>query len=169
MLSGYLLVNRVPGNFHLEARSKVHNINAAMTNLSHVVNHLSFGPILTRDAERKLAQFEEEFHVTDALDGRWFVLDKLHKAYHHYIKVVGTMYEVAGGNDHHLAYQMLPETSVMSYAEDQVPEARFNYDISPMSVIVKKEGKRWYDFLTNLAGILGGVYTVFGLINQIVA
>lgn len=27
-LSGYLLVNRVPGNFHIEARSKAHNLNA---------------------------------------------------------------------------------------------------------------------------------------------
>ena len=42
MVSGYVLVNRVPGNFHLEARSKTHNLNAAMTNLSHIVNHLSF-------------------------------------------------------------------------------------------------------------------------------
>jgi hypothetical protein len=30
----------------------------------------------------------------------------------------------------------------MSYAVDEVPEARFNYDISPMSVVVKKTGRR---------------------------
>ena len=34
MVSGYVLVNRVPGNFHIEARSLHHNLNAAMTNLS---------------------------------------------------------------------------------------------------------------------------------------
>ncbi len=50
MLSGFLLVNRVPGNFHIEARSKHHNLNPAMSNLSHVVNHLSFGPLLTKNA-----------------------------------------------------------------------------------------------------------------------
>ena len=48
MVSGYVLVNRVPGNFHLEARSKTHNLNAAMTNLSHIVNHLSFGTPLRK-------------------------------------------------------------------------------------------------------------------------
>lgn len=29
----------------------------------------------------------QEFYVADALDDRAFVLDELHKAYHHYIKV----------------------------------------------------------------------------------
>ena len=52
--SGYLLVNRVPGNFHLEARSKHHNLNAAMTNLSHIVNHLSFGQPLNQIQKRKM-------------------------------------------------------------------------------------------------------------------
>ena len=36
-------MNRVPGNFHNEAKSKNRNLNAAMTNLSHAMNHLSFG------------------------------------------------------------------------------------------------------------------------------
>eukprot|EP01041_Mallomonas_annulata_P009182 gene9182-19039_t len=47
LMVGYLLVNRVPGNFHIESRSKHHNMNPAMANMSHIVNHLSFGPVLT--------------------------------------------------------------------------------------------------------------------------
>lgn len=31
----------------------------------------------------------------------------------------------------------------MTYPDDAVPEARFNYDVSPMSVIVKKTGRRY--------------------------
>ena len=34
-VSGHLMVNRVPGNFHIEAKSVNHNLNAAMTNLTH--------------------------------------------------------------------------------------------------------------------------------------
>ena len=44
LLVGFLLVNRVPGNFHIESRSAYHNLNPAMANLSHTVNSLSFGP-----------------------------------------------------------------------------------------------------------------------------
>ncbi|CAN0478757.1 unnamed protein product, partial [Discosporangium mesarthrocarpum] len=32
-LSGFIMVNRVPGNFHIEAHSKHHNINPPMTNV----------------------------------------------------------------------------------------------------------------------------------------
>lgn len=46
LMSGFLLVNRVPGNFHIEARSDYHNLNPFNSNLSHVVNWLSFGPML---------------------------------------------------------------------------------------------------------------------------
>ena len=35
--------DRVPGNFHIEARSKHHNLNPETSNVSHIVNHLSFG------------------------------------------------------------------------------------------------------------------------------
>lgn len=30
----------------------------------------------------------------------------------------------------------------MAYNEEEVPEARFSYEVSPMSVIVKKTGRR---------------------------
>jgi hypothetical protein len=54
----------------------------------------------------------------------------------------------------------------MTYGVEEVPEARFNYDVSPMSVIVKKTGRRWYEFVTSLFGILGGTFTVVGLVDS---
>ena len=112
-LSGHLLVNRVPGNFHIEARSNAHNLNAAMTNLSHVVNHLSFGPLYEEEVLSRLEKFSSEFYVSNSLDGRMFVLDEYHKAHHHYVKVVGTLYEVPQrwGKEEMFTYQMLPEVS----------------------------------------------------------
>lgn len=47
------------------------------------------------------------------------------------------------------------QSSVMSYAEEDVPEARFNYDVSPMSVIVKKTGRRYADGHSALACAVG--------------
>lgn len=46
LMAGFLLVNRVPGNFHIEARSNYHNLNPVMANLSHVVHQFSFGPTM---------------------------------------------------------------------------------------------------------------------------
>lgn len=36
-----------------------------------------------------------------------------------------------------------PQSSVMTYGVEEVPEARFSYEVSPMSVIVKKTGRRY--------------------------
>lgn len=33
MVSGHIMVNRVPGNFHIEARSLVHSIDPTATNV----------------------------------------------------------------------------------------------------------------------------------------
>ena len=58
MLSGFVLVNRVPGNFHIEARSAHHEINAALANVSHVVNHLSFGAPVPPKLARSCVEIE---------------------------------------------------------------------------------------------------------------
>lgn len=54
LLTGFLLVNRVPGNFHIEARSKYHNLNPSLTNVSHIVHDLTFGPPMTKEYRAKL-------------------------------------------------------------------------------------------------------------------
>ena len=81
---------RVPGNFHVEMRSKNHNINPPMANLSLVVNSLTFGPPIERKMERRINSIPDEYFTmknTRPMDGNYYVNDKLHKAFHHYIKV----------------------------------------------------------------------------------
>ena len=41
----------------------------------------------------------------------------------------------------------------------------FSYDLSPMAVVVTSKGRRWYDFLTSLCAIIGGTFTVVGLLD----
>jgi len=180
-VSGHIMVNRVPGNFHVEARSKSHNLNAAMTNLSHRVNHLSFGePILEshRKEKRILKQVPEQYKQFYPLDGQAFVTKEYHQAYHHYIKVVSTQMDMSGrgkddsggaaNKDEHTTmstYQFLQQSQVVYYDDLDVPEARFSYDLSPMSVFVQKESRRWYDYVTSLCAIIGGAFTTFGLID----
>jgi hypothetical protein len=67
LLTGFLLVNRVPGNFHIEARSKYHNLNPALTNVSHIVHDLTFGPPMTKDYRLQL----KVTHASIAPDVAW--------------------------------------------------------------------------------------------------
>ena len=170
-VSGYLMVNRVPGNFHIEASSKSHNLNAAMTNLSHIVHHLSFGEPLftgkgTRSVQRILKQVPEEHQQFSPMDGQKYVTKDFHQAYHHYIKVVSTHMNMGSWKSKQLTtYQFLEQSQIVFYDDVNVPEARFSYDLSPMSVVVQKKGRKWYDYLTSLCAIIGGTFTTLGLID----
>jgi len=64
-----------------------------------------------------------------------------------------------------VGYQMLAQSQVMHYDEMDVPEAKFSYDLSPMAVVVINKGRRWYDFVTSVCAIIGGTFTVVGLID----
>mmetsp|Transcript_11942 Transcript_11942/g.16422 ORF Transcript_11942/g.16422 Transcript_11942/m.16422 type:complete len:464 (-) Transcript_11942:1762-3153(-) len=171
LLVGHLLVNRVPGQFHIEARSKHHDINPPAANLSHVVNHLSFGPALSKNTQRKLEVIPKSFFSLDSTQSfnmKGYINDKLHQAFHHYIKVVSTQIEVNShyvGADAILAYQMVESSQLMMYSEDEVPEARFSYDISPMAVVITRKGKHWYEFVTSICALIGGTFTVLGLLS----
>lgn len=170
-VSGHLMVNRVPGNFHIEAKSKNHNLNSAMTNLTHVVNHLSFGEPMdqqSRRAKRILKQVPEDHQQFNPMDSMMFLTKEFHQAYHHYIKVVSTHLNVGSSEANQmLTYQFLEQSQIVYYDVNNVPEARFSYDLSPMSVVVEKEGRKWYDYLTSLCAIIGGTFTTLGLIDAV--
>eukprot|EP00529_Nitzschia_sp_RCC80_P041405 CAMPEP_0113500158 /NCGR_PEP_ID=MMETSP0014_2-20120614/32153_1 /TAXON_ID=2857 /ORGANISM="Nitzschia sp." /LENGTH=476 /DNA_ID=CAMNT_0000394423 /DNA_START=42 /DNA_END=1469 /DNA_ORIENTATION=+ /assembly_acc=CAM_ASM_000159 len=170
-VSGHLMVNRVPGNFHIEAKSKNHNLNSAMTNLTHVVNHLSFGEPVDEQSHRTkriLKQVPEEHRQFSPMDGSLFPTRDFHQAYHHYIKVVSTHLNIGTSTANQMVtYQFLEQSQVVYYDVNNVPEARFSYDLSPMSVVVEKEGRKWYDYLTSLCAIIGGTFTTLGLIDAV--
>jgi hypothetical protein len=172
LVTGHLMVNRVPGNFHIEASSKNHNLNAAMTNLSHIVHHLSFGdPKVTeertnRNVKRILKQVPEEHKQFFAMNGLSFITMDYHQAFHHYIKVVSTKFNLGTTKSKQIsAYQYLQQSQIVFYEEQNVPEARFSYDLSPMSVVVEKRSRHWYDYMTSVCAIIGGTFTTLGLID----
>jgi thiol-disulfide isomerase/thioredoxin len=161
-VQGTLKVARVPGHFHLEAEPFGDvNLNPAMTNVSHLVNHLSFGDKEARQwAERQKIPREMVGHI-NPLDGKKFIVERFHEAPQHYLKVVSTHVQGKGT----VFYQMTHTDRVRKLRDMQssAPQARFTYDFSPMSVVVKAKSKRWYEFLTSLFAILGGTYTVIEL------
>jgi protein disulfide-isomerase-like protein len=166
-VSGVLMVNRVPGNFHIEAKSVNHNLNAAMTNLTHKVNSLSFGTVLhdaPRSVKRALKSIPNALQKFSPMDDTMYTTKEYHQAWHHYIKVVSTYLKGSGSMNHPL-YQFLEQSQVVLYTQDNVPEARFSYDFSPMSVVVERQGRKWYDYLTSLCAIIGGTFTTLGLID----
>ena len=51
------------------------------------------------------------------------------------------------------------------YDDTEIPEARFSYDLSPMAVMIVTKGKKWYEFITSICALIGGTFTVLGLLS----
>lgn len=164
-VQGTLRVPRVPGHFHLQAEAFGEvNVNPALTNVSHLVNHLSFGDKDTKSWAKRLSVPMEMIQHIDPLDGKRFVVQHFHEAPQHYLKVVSTY--VQGKKN--AFYQMTHSDrtrKLTNQLQNAAPQARFTYDFSPMSVVVKVKSKRWYEFLTSLFAILGGTYTMVELFS----
>lgn len=92
LLRGHLTVNRVPGNFHVIAKSDAHNFNVKSTNTSHTIHHLSFGRELPDDVYMRIP---EDIRINiSPLDDLRFINQFGHMSHEHYIKVVSTQFEV---------------------------------------------------------------------------
>jgi len=163
-LSGHLMLDRVPGNFHILARSKHHDLAPHQTNCSHQVNTLSIGSPYTARliSERKDIPPEVASKMTP-MNGNVYTTYNLHESYHHYLKVVSTEIPDLKSSK---AYQIIPSSQLAYYRTDMVPEAKFVYDLSPISVSYRTSSRRWYEYITSLFAIIGGVFTMVGLIES---
>lgn len=177
LLSGHLLVNKVPGNFHLEARSMLHDMNPAMANLSHIVHHLSFGTEVTVSEKRRVKDIPEDLFSLEKvmpINGNVFVNSDLHQAFHHYMKIVGTdmanapisySAPLSASISRSYIYQMVHSAQIMQYAPTDAPQALFEFDISPLSVVISNDGRPLYEFITSICAVIGGTFTVLGLLS----
>ena len=48
-----------------------------------------------------------------------------------------------------------------------VPNAVFHYDISPVKVVVQEESEALAAFVTKICAVIGGIYTVVGLLDSV--
>lgn len=168
-LVGHLMLDRAPGNFHIQARSPHHDMNPHMANLSHVVHHLSVGEPLgmANLKQGRVTAPEGVLARLSPMDGNVYVTHELHEAYHHYLKVVTTNVEgltFAGKNTK--AYQILQSSQLSLYRNDLVPEAKFIFDLSPIQVSYRTTSRHWYDYITSLMAIVGGTFTVVGMLES---
>ena len=155
-LSGSLLLNRVPGNFYIQAYSPAHDLVPHMTNCSHEVHFLSFVPTIV-DRNKKSAPLPRNFYQsTIPMNGNVYITHNLHEAYHHYVKLIST-----NGN----SFQVLQSSQLASYQTDRTPEAKFIIDLSPIAVNYEMASRKWYDYVTSLMAIIGGTFTVVGFIE----
>lgn len=161
-LVGSLYMNRVPGHFFIQAQSTGHTLDPLMTNLSLMIHHLSFHG-MDKDGGRKQSHSPQSSVVVPdnfvrlvaPMDGVAYVTQELHQSHHLHLKLVPTNY---------YDYQVLHTSHLSLYPVDRVPEVKFVMDISPIAVHYRMHRRPWYDYLTSILAIVGGSFTLLGML-----
>jgi len=166
IIQGSLLVNRVPGNFHISAHSNSHSLHMPAINLSHVVHHLSFGRALTLPEFQSLPK--EVAAAWNPLHGTAFVARTQNVTIEHYLKVVHTTFERQPSPATHINTYQYTINSHQYEDHSAYPALVFSYELAPVEVIVRLEQESFASFLTQICAIVGGVFTVTGLVDSLV-
>ena len=145
-LTGFVLVQKVPGSLLLSAVSPHHSFDHARVNMSHKIHHLNFGQKFDRDELQVLPeQVTEAMHQ---LSDREFVSVGQNQSHEHYIKVVGTTFNYLDVG----ALSTYKYTSMSStyHSDTKLPVIKFHYDISAMKVVVTETVRvqLWDSFFT---------------------
>lgn len=166
-LHGYLEVNRVAGNFHISPGKSyemghlhVHDLAVfgknPHYNLTHVINHLSFG--------------ENYPGQVNPLDGHYVYAEQSEMAFQYYIKIVPTTYiklnsTLLKTNQFSITKH---QKQLSSEGESSLPGIFISYEFSPMMVKYVEKRRSFFHFLTSVCAIIGGVFTVAGLVDSFI-
>ena len=163
---GYLEVNKVAGNFHFapgksfqHGNMHVHDLMPFHTdkfNMSHTIAKLSFG-----------ADFPG---VVNPLDGVTREMEGNAGMYQYFLKVVPTNYQQMRG--HGVATNQFSVTDhfkqVDAKAGQHLPGVFFFYELSPIKVELKERRHSILHFLTSVCALVGGLFTVSGIVDATV-
>jgi len=176
-LTGSVRISRVPGQLRISAASKEHSFNTRVMNVTHHVDRLLFtSPQGETPRLRNVVPLEQRSGLlssTYKMHGEMATLK-------HYLKVVPFRYAFLGGETQHTylykanynEYQPRKlewyEGVADAYVDtDLVPNAAFHYDISPVMVVMREETQSFSSFVTRICAVIGGIYTVVGLLDSV--
>lgn len=172
---GQLELSRSSGHFYIAPHKSIHNnglqsgifdimelLSFAFDqfNITHTINSLSFG--------------DQYPGIKSPLDGHNKKITDTHGMYQYYVKVVPTQY-------HHLnGYKKSIESNQYSVTEHMrhlapgsgrgLPGVYFYYEVSPIQAVFEERRHRGNlgNFLTSICAIVGGAYTVMGVVDSII-
>ncbi|KAL1822035.1 hypothetical protein DCAR_0309843 [Daucus carota subsp. sativus] len=163
---GFIEVNKVAGNFHFapgksfrQSNVHVHDLLVFQMdsfNISHKINRLAFGDYFPG--------------VLNPLDGVQWTQEPPSGMYQYFIKVVPTVYKEASGST--IQSNQFSVTEHFRTADhgllNTLPGVFFFYDLSPIKVTFSEENLSFLHFLTNVCAIVGGVFTVSGILDSFI-
>uniref|UniRef100_A0A5B6ZLB4 Putative endoplasmic reticulum-Golgi intermediate compartment protein 3-like n=1 Tax=Davidia involucrata TaxID=16924 RepID=A0A5B6ZLB4_DAVIN len=165
-IHGSLEVNKVAGNFHFAPGKSFHQSNVHVHdllafqkdtyNISHMINRLAFGEYFPG--------------VVNPLDGVQWVQETPNGMYQYFIKVVPTIYtDIRGRTIQSNQFSVTEHFKSAEMGRSQsLPGVFFFYDLSPIKVTFTEEHASFLHFMTHICAIIGGVFTVAGIVDSFI-
>lgn len=170
-IEGFVRVKKVPGNLVISARSGSHSFDSSKMNMSHIISHLSFGKKISAAAMSDMKRMLPYLGVShDKLDGQEYIIhpgdSNADVTIEHYLQVVKTEVITRSSREQNLVeYEYTAHSSLVHSVH--IPVAKFHFELSPMQVLITEKSKSFSHFITNICAIIGGVFTVAGIVDSI--
>lgn len=161
-LTGHILVTKVPGNFHISVHSQYDAARRSFPEgilLDHTIRLLSFEPLAATSAYRHAERGSRPLEGLSAKSAG-------PSSYQYFLDVVPTLYDGAFTTTHTYQYTVAQKNTPMR--RGSMGEVRFNYQLAPIAVKYSSARVSFTHFLTYICAIIGGVYTVAGLLSRFV-
>ena len=168
-LKGEFYIDAVPGTFIISPKAFSYIIGLlrkegiTKVNVEHDIKELYFGE---RISKFRLFVFPNAYSLMHTLKNKKRINDKLPMAYQYYLKIVPTKYQYLSGlsfNSYQYTANSFSEISL-----DRIPALFFRYDLSSITVEYKHTKMSFLSFIINVFAILGGVFTVAGIIDAVI-
>lgn len=156
---GYVMVNKVPGNFHVSAHGKQNLVMQYLggnINVAHSIHELWFGEVEFKGNH----DYEGQVHPLNGMSN----LDGGSMHYEYFLDIVPTTYKKGRGTE--TGYQFTANMHKQELPYGHMAAAFFKYQLSPITVQFGKEDSSFFHFLTYVCAIVGGVFTVAGMLSR---
>ena len=167
-ISGTFYVDKIPGNFFISANAfgplvqRLAMEGLMNYNAEHIINTFTLGnKDLIRNVNRNFKN-----NLISTLNGYKVINENEKSIYMYYLKIVPSNFHTLS-KDYYGLYQYSFNFGKES-AFLQSPSVYIKYDISPITVEYRQYKSSFLTFFIQLCAILGGVFTVTGIIDSLV-
>lgn len=168
-IKGYILVSKLPGNFHISyhvAYNLIQALNPEYKNklkLDHIVHNLSVGD------EDITHLIESEFGASEILSVHNQTAEDLpqNTKHEYFMKIIPVEFINECSDQVTNTYQfsfIYSKSSMYGF----IPAIYFRYDFENISMRYTKVDKKLMNFIVSMCAILGGFFTISGIINKLI-
>jgi len=174
-MTGYIRINKVPGNIHISTHSffpsfqnLFEDVSKDNVDLTHTINHLSFGN--DEDIAMCMKRFPSS-GIINPLDQVKQEAPRDEEGYpqsrifEYYLKIVPTSYQIISGTLSHV-FQFTVNSNIITNAH--MPSIYFRYDFSPVTIKYQEYAQEsFFHFLVHVCAIIGGIFSAASMCSGV--